>query len=168
MAKKRKKRAKKSPSAASSSGGASAEASPEPAAPAKPPAADPAKTSAAKRAAVAAPAEKAAPSEKAASKEPAPAAPPSHESKAPAERGNPLHAAGWAAVVIAVGLVILTFLAVLPPVSCPPGHDNCGWSGGCVATSTDVANCGACGHACASGERCQWGECSSPEPAPEE
>lgn len=29
----------------------------------------------------------------------------------------------------------------------------------CARTATDVANCGACGNACAAGERCDTGEC---------
>jgi hypothetical protein len=44
-------------------------------------------------------------------------------------------------------------------VSCPPGRTPCG--GSCVDQTTDPANCGACGHACAPTEVCNEGGCTS-------
>lgn len=44
--------------------------------------------------------------------------------------------------------------------ACPEGLVGCGSQ--CVDTQTDVANCGACGAACASGESCLGGDCVSP------
>ena len=35
-------------------------------------------------------------------------------------------------------------------------------SGVCTSTAQDAANCGACGHACASGESCTAGKCGAP------
>ncbi len=48
---------------------------------------------------------------------------------------------------------------VTPPVdvACPAGLTRCGTS--CVNIATDVANCGACGRACASGDACGTGLC---------
>ena len=43
---------------------------------------------------------------------------------------------------------------------CPSPSTLCGT--GCVSTSTDDANCGACGHACGGGETCQSGACACP------
>jgi stigma-specific protein Stig1 len=45
---------------------------------------------------------------------------------------------------------------------CPSGQTECG--GACVDTSSDEANCGSCGHACASGETCESGVCTTPGP----
>jgi len=42
-------------------------------------------------------------------------------------------------------------------VCCAAGQSNC--SGACVNTSTDPANCGACGRACAAGAVCSNGAC---------
>jgi hypothetical protein len=44
--------------------------------------------------------------------------------------------------------------------SCPTGQVVCG--GQCVDTSTDLANCGGCGNACAEGKTCQGGACVCP------
>ena len=43
------------------------------------------------------------------------------------------------------------------PVPCPTGQQPC--NGLCVATATDVANCGSCGNACATGQGCVYGRC---------
>ena len=45
------------------------------------------------------------------------------------------------------------------PVVCPTGQEACG--GQCVDTTTDLANCGGCGNACAGGTACQGGVCVS-------
>jgi len=42
--------------------------------------------------------------------------------------------------------------------ACPTGTSLCG--GMCVAVSSDRANCGTCGNACAAGEVCVDGACS--------
>jgi hypothetical protein len=41
--------------------------------------------------------------------------------------------------------------------ACPPGWSSCG--GTCVHLSSDASNCKACGHACAPGEYCSFGDC---------
>jgi hypothetical protein len=46
------------------------------------------------------------------------------------------------------------------PVVCPPGQDVCG--GQCLDTSTDLANCGACGNACGLSQSCVDGQCQCP------
>jgi hypothetical protein len=47
------------------------------------------------------------------------------------------------------------------PVPCPTGQQPC--NGQCVATATDVANCGSCGNACATGLSCVGGACVCPQ-----
>lgn len=44
--------------------------------------------------------------------------------------------------------------------SCPPGQTLC--PGGCVDTSTNALNCGACGRACRSDQTCSGGACVCP------
>jgi hypothetical protein len=44
---------------------------------------------------------------------------------------------------------------------CPNGQIDC--NGNCVDTSTDIANCGACGNACPDGASCESGLCVTPE-----
>lgn len=75
---------------------------------------------------------------------------------------NPLAAFGWAAAVFALGLCILAFLAAMPPVSCPPGRESCGWGTGCVEVAADPNHCGGCGQVCAAPNECRFGECSPP------
>ncbi|HJL16455.1 MAG TPA: DUF4388 domain-containing protein [Sandaracinaceae bacterium LLY-WYZ-13_1] len=72
-----------------------------------------------------------------------------------------LTTAGWTLAVIGVGVLVLVFLSVIPPVSCPPGRESCGWGTGCVNTSNDPEHCGGCNQACASGS-CVFGECAEP------
>ena len=50
------------------------------------------------------------------------------------------------------------------PSSCPSGQARCVTA--CVDTTSDLGNCGACGHACASGESCSGGACTSSCAAP--
>jgi Stigma-specific protein, Stig1 len=45
------------------------------------------------------------------------------------------------------------------PSPCADGTTKCG--GACVDTKVDLANCGGCGVACASGEVCSAGNCQS-------
>ncbi|MFK7986255.1 MAG: hypothetical protein AB8I08_09500 [Sandaracinaceae bacterium] len=75
---------------------------------------------------------------------------------------NPLAAFGWAAAVFALGLVILSFLAAMPPVSCPPGRESCGWGTGCVEVAADPNHCGGCGQVCAAPNECRFGDCEPP------
>lgn len=79
-----------------------------------------------------------------------------------APASHPLGAFGWAAAVFALGLAILAFLAAMPPVSCPPGRESCGWGTGCVEVASDPAHCGGCGQVCAAPNECRFGECSPP------
>jgi hypothetical protein len=44
-----------------------------------------------------------------------------------------------------------------PQRDCPPGQDLCG--GSCTDVSIDARHCGACSHACGTGEACQGGTC---------
>ncbi|MBN1769731.1 MAG: hypothetical protein JXB32_00605 [Deltaproteobacteria bacterium] len=44
--------------------------------------------------------------------------------------------------------------------SCPPGQTLC--PGGCVDTSSDALNCGACGRACRTDQACSGGACVCP------
>lgn len=83
-------------------------------------------------------------------------APPETPSPPP---GGLAGAAGWTLGTVALGVAILALLALLPPVSCPPGREVCGWSSGCVDLSSDAENCGACGQSCGAGT-CQFGECT--------
>lgn len=50
--------------------------------------------------------------------------------------------------------------AAPPPAPCATGQSRCGEA--CVDTSSDAANCGACGNACAPGTICQTGACATP------
>src|SRR5690349_11244219 len=47
-----------------------------------------------------------------------------------------------------------------PGPDCTPTQTDC--TGACADLATDVANCGACGHSCAEGEKCEAGACKSP------
>jgi C1A family cysteine protease len=50
---------------------------------------------------------------------------------------------------------------VLQTVSCPAGQKLCA-STGCANTSTDIKNCGSCGHTCSFGLECSDGVCRQP------
>lgn len=76
-----------------------------------------------------------------------------------ARQSHPLAAFGWTLGVLVVALAALELLAFLPPVSCPPSQESCGWGTGCVDTSSDPAHCGGCNQPCPS-NTCVFGECS--------
>ena len=57
-------------------------------------------------------------------------------------------------------VVTLPIIVGTTPVSCQPGETDC--SGECVDTNTDESHCGGCGLACAQGEACDSGVCTSP------
>lgn len=88
-----------------------------------------------------------------------PNAEPPPKAAPPPPPGGPLGAAAWTLGTVVLGVGILALLAMLPPVSCPPGREVCSWSSGCVDLARDDENCGACGQSCGSGT-CQFGECT--------
>src|SRR5450755_3562316 len=69
---------------------------------------------------------------------------------------------------LVVALLSCLFLVSLPwacsSTSSPPNSNTCqvgltSCASRCVATSTDALNCGACGHACSTGQQCSNGAC---------
>ena len=66
-------------------------------------------------------------------------------------------AAQWGVVLICLGMLALG--CSHPSVDCPKAFKVCGQI--CVDTATDVANCGACGTACAAGQVCSAGTCAT-------
>ena len=66
-------------------------------------------------------------------------------------------AAPWGVFLICLGTLALG--CSHPSVDCPKAFKTCGEI--CVDTATDVANCGACGTACAAGQVCSAGTCAT-------
>lgn len=67
------------------------------------------------------------------------------------------NAAQWGVVLICLGMLALG--CGHPSVDCPKAFKVCGKI--CVDTATDIANCGACGTACAAGQVCSAGACAT-------
>ena len=71
------------------------------------------------------------------------------------------------AIVVALSLLGLGWgcsSAHQLPLLCVPGLTACGSE--CADLQLDVANCGACGHACAIGQACTQGACTQSCPSP--
>jgi hypothetical protein len=79
------------------------------------------------------------------------------------EKRSPLFSAFSPLLVLALGAALVATACVKAEPggtgpTCGSGQTTCGQQ--CVNTATDVANCGACNHACSSGQTCQNGSCT--------